>query len=211
MSTAKADERGSVCTRRAAKCTRCLAITTWPSTCIRIPRPSTVARAKGVAVPVGDRLNRPAVKEPDAPGGRLSNDLEGALSAGVRTKIGCHSFRATGITEYLRMAASSRSHSKWLTTKVRGRRCSMTAGRIRFHSTNRTHHHLVRPRYRNEQELSRRPTRLSRHSRCLLSTKLSPCYVSRTKHKTIRLTVQPASRPRRVISLAHDSTGSIAG
>ena len=50
-----------------------------------------------------------------------------ARAAGIRTRIGNHSFRATGITEYLRMAASSRSHRRWPITKAREPQSSTTA------------------------------------------------------------------------------------
>lgn len=57
----------------------------------------------------------------------------GALDANVWTKIGCHSFRATGIAGYLRTAASWRSR-RWRTMRAPGPRGSMTGEPIRFHS-----------------------------------------------------------------------------
>ena len=57
-----------------------------------------------------------------------------ALVAKVWTKIRCHSFRATGITEYLRNGGSLRSPSKWPTMKARGRRDCTTGGRTRYRS-----------------------------------------------------------------------------
>jgi len=51
-----------------------------------------------------------------------------ALNAKVRTKIGCHSFRTTGITEYLRhggkleIAQQMTNHESFRTTGLYGRR-----------------------------------------------------------------------------------------
>jgi site-specific recombinase XerD len=42
-----------------------------------------------------------------------------AEEAGIRTRIGCHTFRATGITEYLRNGGKLRSRSRWPITRVR--------------------------------------------------------------------------------------------
>ena len=51
-----------------------------------------------------------------------------ATDAGIETKIGCHSFRATGITEYLRnggkleIAQRMANHESARTTGLYGRR-----------------------------------------------------------------------------------------
>ena len=45
-----------------------------------------------------------------------------ALAAGIETEIGCHTFRATGMTAYLRNGGDSRSHSKWPRMNLRERR-----------------------------------------------------------------------------------------
>jgi integrase len=51
-----------------------------------------------------------------------------AASALVITKMGCHSFRATGITEYLRSGGKLRSLSRWPITKARARQaCTLGA------------------------------------------------------------------------------------
>ena len=53
---------------------------------------------------------------------------ESAVAAGVRTRIGCHSFRATGITEYLRnggrleIAQQMANHESARTTGLYDRR-----------------------------------------------------------------------------------------
>lgn len=56
-----------------------------------------------------------------------------AAEAGIATKIGNHSFRATGITEYLRtcaMVARSKLHSKWLIMDQPVPQASMTGARM---------------------------------------------------------------------------------
>ena len=82
-----------------------------------------------MAVSIGDRADRTAVEEPQAPGGRLPDDREeGAPHAKVRTRIGCHSFRATGITAYLRnggkleIAQQMANHESSRTTGLYDRR-----------------------------------------------------------------------------------------
>jgi hypothetical protein len=52
--------------------------------------------------------------------------------AGTRSLAGNHSFRATGITNYLKMAASSNSPSKWPPMPARARRPYMTGEGTRF-------------------------------------------------------------------------------
>ena len=77
------------------------------------------------ALAAGSPLDPKAWTFPTAAGrsGRLSNRPMGqadvyrmirrrALDAGIETKIGCHSFRATGITEYLRNGANSKWRSR---------------------------------------------------------------------------------------------------
>jgi integrase len=50
-----------------------------------------------------------------------------ALATGIQTEIGCHTFRATGITAYLKkMAASWKSPSKWPLMSRPERPASMT-------------------------------------------------------------------------------------
>jgi hypothetical protein len=52
-----------------------------------------------------------------------------AKAAGIKTKIGNHTFRATGITIYQPMVGTSpRRRSRWRPMRARGRRNSMTAG-----------------------------------------------------------------------------------
>jgi hypothetical protein len=50
-----------------------------------------------------------------------------AAAAGIETKLGNHSFRATGITAYLKTAARWKRRRKWRTTPARARRSFMTA------------------------------------------------------------------------------------
>jgi integrase/recombinase XerD len=43
-----------------------------------------------------------------------------AAALGMRIKVGCHTFRATGITAYLEPAERSRTRKPWPCTKARG-------------------------------------------------------------------------------------------
>lgn len=49
-----------------------------------------------------------------------------AVLAGIGTTIGCHTFRATGITAYLKMAAPWKSRSRLRRMSRRARRAYMT-------------------------------------------------------------------------------------
>jgi integrase len=57
-----------------------------------------------------------------------------AKAAGIETRIGNHTFRATGITAYLKKAVNSKWRSRSLTTNRRGQPSFMTADRTRFRS-----------------------------------------------------------------------------
>ena len=110
----KAATPGCGSTRKAASITRC------PVTTNSTPRPGPSLRPAGRS-------------------GRLSNHPMGqadvyrmirrrALDAGIETKIGCHGFRATGITEYLRnggkleVAQQMANHESARTTGLYDRR-----------------------------------------------------------------------------------------
>jgi integrase/recombinase XerC len=54
-----------------------------------------------------------------------------AAAAGIETKLGNHSFRATGITAYQKMAARSKRPRRWQTTPRRARPSSKIAGATR--------------------------------------------------------------------------------
>jgi hypothetical protein len=58
-----------------------------------------------------------------------------AAALGMRIKVGCHTFRATGITAYLEPAERSRTRKPWPCTKARGPPSSMTARAMRSRST----------------------------------------------------------------------------
>jgi hypothetical protein len=58
-----------------------------------------------------------------------------ASDAGIKIRIGNHTFRATGITAYLKNNGSWRSRSRSPITKAPGRPSFMTGGVMRFHST----------------------------------------------------------------------------
>jgi integrase len=58
-----------------------------------------------------------------------------AAAAGIRTKIGCHSLRATGITNYLENGGRLEVAQQMPATKAPGAPASMTDAGMRFHST----------------------------------------------------------------------------
>ena len=58
-----------------------------------------------------------------------------AKAAGIKTKISNHTFRATGITAYLKNGGTLEMHNTLPTTNHHGRRSSMTGDGMRFHST----------------------------------------------------------------------------
>jgi hypothetical protein len=55
-----------------------------------------------------------------------------AFSAGIKTRIGNHTFRATGITQYLAMAAVANSRSKWRRMNRRGPQLCMIGGMMKW-------------------------------------------------------------------------------
>jgi hypothetical protein len=57
-----------------------------------------------------------------------------ALQAGIITKLGCHTFRATGSPSICSTADFWSMRSRWRRTRVRARRSSTTAAMIRSHS-----------------------------------------------------------------------------
>ena len=61
--------------------------------------------------------------------------LRRAKAAGIFTKIGNHSFRATAINEYLRNAASWKSRNKWRIMTARAQQVCTTGATISLHST----------------------------------------------------------------------------
>lgn len=98
----RAGAPGYGCTIRAARSTRCRVITTWTNTstptysrsrCRAAGRVCLFRSAKGR---FGELSDRP-MSQSDVY--RMIGRR--AEAADVATKIGCHSFRATGITEYL--------------------------------------------------------------------------------------------------------------
>jgi len=56
-----------------------------------------------------------------------------AEDAEVHTKIGCHNFRATGITKIYGTAENSKWLSRWPVTSLPGPRASMTGVTIKCH------------------------------------------------------------------------------
>ena len=57
-----------------------------------------------------------------------------ATDAGIKTKIGNHTFRATGITAYLKNKPPSEWRSTSRTTSRHGRQSSTTGDRTKFRS-----------------------------------------------------------------------------
>ena len=58
-----------------------------------------------------------------------------AIDAQLKTAIGCHTFRATGITDYLTNGASSKSRSVWLATQMPKPQVYMTGAMMTSVST----------------------------------------------------------------------------
>ena len=58
-----------------------------------------------------------------------------ALAAGIITKLGCHTFRATGITVYLLNGGCSNTRSRWRRTRARAPPSSTTGATTRSLST----------------------------------------------------------------------------
>ena len=57
-----------------------------------------------------------------------------AKAAGFLTPVGCHTWRATGITIYLENDGRSSMPSRWLGMSLRGRRSYTTGQRTKLHS-----------------------------------------------------------------------------
>jgi integrase/recombinase XerD len=55
-----------------------------------------------------------------------------AFAAGIKTRIGNHTFRATGITQYLRNGGRRSLRSRWLRMNRRGRRRYTIGGMMRW-------------------------------------------------------------------------------
>ena len=120
---------GSGSRRRAASSTRC--------------RPTTIlesyidayVKAAGIATDKKGPLFRTAKGKDGSsprtrwPAGRVADDPQAGEEGGHQDAVGCHSFRATGITNYLRTAGRSRRPRRWPTTSRRGRPSS-TTGRV---------------------------------------------------------------------------------
>jgi hypothetical protein len=54
-----------------------------------------------------------------------------AAAAGIETKLGNHSFRATGITAYLKNSGTLEKPRRWRTTPRRARRSSTIGGAMK--------------------------------------------------------------------------------
>ena len=120
---------GSGCTRRAASATTYPAIIPWRHTCTPI--------SMGLASP-RTRRGRCSARSGAAPGLLTTTPLpqanayamvqRRARAAGVATRIGNHTFRATGITAYLKnggtleKAAAMANHASTRTTQLYDRR-----------------------------------------------------------------------------------------
>jgi integrase len=127
MSSRRTAGYGCGCARRAASGTRCRATTTWRNTSPRIstglrsdpkgPLFRTIGRGTG-------QLTRTVLPQANA----YAMIGRRAAAAGIATKLGNHSFRATGITAYLKnggtleKAAAMASHASTRTTQLYDRR-----------------------------------------------------------------------------------------
>src|SRR5215472_6457205 len=127
MSTPRIDAYGSGCARKAASAMRCRAITTSRST----SSPISTVRACA-AIPRGRSSARSAAAPGSSPVLPQANAYamirRRAAVAGIETKLGNHSFRATGITAYLKnggtleRAAAMANHASTRTTQLYDRR-----------------------------------------------------------------------------------------
>jgi hypothetical protein len=85
-------------------------------------------RPEGSAVPRDWPRHRQGHAHGAAAGERLCDDPRRAAAAGIATKLGNHSFRATGITAYLKnggtleKAAATANHASTRTTQLYDRR-----------------------------------------------------------------------------------------
>jgi len=85
-------------------------------------------RSQGAAVPLGNRLDQDALRTADAARRCLAHGRRRAADAEIETAIGCHSFRVSGITDYLtnggriEVAQRMAGHSNAKTTGLYDRR-----------------------------------------------------------------------------------------
>ena len=85
-------------------------------------------RSQGATVPHDRPRHRQAHPQGTAASERLCDDPPRAAAAGIATKLGNHSFRATGITAYLKnggtleKAAAMANHASARTTQLYDRR-----------------------------------------------------------------------------------------
>ena len=83
---------------------------------------------KALSVPDLQPRDRPAHRQSPAPGERLRDDPEARAGGRITTKIGNHTFRATGVTAYLKnggtleRAAQMANHASTRTTQLYDRR-----------------------------------------------------------------------------------------
>jgi len=118
-------ERGVA--RNAASATRGRATTTSRNTSPPISTAPSCSGIKRAAVPHDRPRHRQAHPHGAAAGERLCDDPLARGGAGIATRLGNHSFRATGITAYLKngtleKAAAMANHGSTGTTQLYDRR-----------------------------------------------------------------------------------------
>ena len=99
----RAGAAGCACTKRAASSTRCPATTSW-----KLPAMTTSPRAGIAGDPKGSLFRTAGARPAELTATPLTQHdayrmiRRRAAAAGIRTEIGNHTFRATGITAYLK-------------------------------------------------------------------------------------------------------------
>ncbi|CPF80233.1 phage integrase family protein [Burkholderia pseudomallei] len=121
---------GCACVRRAARRTRCRVITRSRRTCMRASRAPGSRTVRGPlfrTIARGTRTGQLS-DTPLPQANAYAMVRRRALAAGIGTKIGNHTFRATGITAYLKNggtlenAAAMANHASTRTTQLYDRR-----------------------------------------------------------------------------------------
>ena len=111
MSTCRGDEPESGCTRKSASATRCRATTISMPTCTPIEGAGIAGDDKGYLFRTARGRTRQLSTEPMSQPDAYRMIVRRTRAAGIWTRIGNHSFRATGTTEYLMNGGQARERA----------------------------------------------------------------------------------------------------